>query len=129
MPKEIIDLIIPSNENISRLSESMEITELSFWISVENEIGQWNKLSPICLIALDIEEFINIICSQINSEKFIQIPKKINLKIKLEGLSDSVIPKWENKYLKAKYNKKPNTKEFAINNKPFSEASPKIFMK
>ena len=96
MPKEIIDLIIPSNENISRLSESMEITELSFWISVENEIGQWNKLSPICLIALDIEEFINIICSQINSEKFIQIPKKINLKIDLESLSDSVIPKWEN---------------------------------
>lgn len=42
-----------------------------------------------------------MISSQMNKEKFIQIPKMINLKMNFEGLSDSMIPKCDNKNLNA----------------------------
>ena len=52
-----------------------------------------------------------------------QIPKTINLKINLDGFSDSVTPKWENS------KRKPKTKEFATNKIPLWEEKPKIFEK
>ena len=100
IPKEINDFRIPSKEKTSRESPLIEITELSFCISLENVIGEWYKFSPICLIESDISEFKLIIWSHRKNEKFIQIPKTINLKINFEGFSTDVTPKWEKSNLK-----------------------------
>ena len=55
-----------------------------------------NKLEPSSRIAEEIEEFKNTNFSQIKIEEFIQMPKIINLKIKLLGLSTCVTKRLDN---------------------------------
>lgn len=58
IPKEIILLIIPSKEKISKESLLIEIIEFNLLTRVEKEIGKLYMFSPICLMVLENNELI-----------------------------------------------------------------------
>ena len=99
-PIEIMLFNRPSIEKIVKLFSSICIIILSLSTKVEKLIVEPNKLFPNSRIAEEIELVINISCSQINIEEFIQIQKINNLKIKLTGRSVWVIKRFDNNNLK-----------------------------
>lgn len=82
-----VPLINPSREKISIELVSIEILVFIVEINSEKQIFLLNKFSPRDLIARETLEFKSKINSNIEKEKFIAIPNKINLIIKLKGAS------------------------------------------
>ena len=102
---------------------------LSLLIKLEKHISVLKRDSPSSRIAKEILDSNDIDCSTRVPEKFMQIPKIINLNINCFGDSIGEYVKLENRYFIEKYKSIPKSSEFAISNNPFWEDVPNILSK